>query len=294
MKSTGLCALGMAAAVLGCGTLTGTAASAQAIDAGDYVPAPPGTQLGLVYQQFSHSGALYADGKKVDDKAELDVAVTIFRYVGFTKVAGMTLDYQVLQPFGYLRGDGSTASLGKATGFGDTILVSTLWVHNDPANKSYLGITPYLFIPTGEYDPNKALNLGENRWKGSLQAVYSKGLGEHFVAELAGDAMLFGGNNQLGGRRLTQRAMYRVQGFGRYLIDPANEANVRLMYVTGGETRIAGLAQNNITKTLSVLGTFRHTFSPKWQLLTQAGTDLSVKNGFREGARIQLRLLKVF
>ena len=272
-----------------------TPATAQAIDAGDYVPAPPGTHLGLVYTQFSHSGALYADGKKVDDDAQLDTAITIFRYVGFTEVAGMTLDYQILQPFGHLAGGGSTASLGKATGFADTILVSTLWVHNDPSAKSYFGITPYLYLPTGEYDRSKSLNLGEHRWKGSMQAVYSKGLGDHFVAELAGDAMIFGKNDDLvGGGTLKQKAQYRVQGFARYLIDPANEANIRLMYLTGGETRIDGVDQNNVTKTLSALATWRHSFSPKWQLMTQAGTDLSVHSGFREGPRVQLRLLKVF
>lgn len=294
MMGNRLCTLAAVVMATGAASLSALPANAQAIDAGDYVPAPPGTHLGLVYQQFAHSGSLYADGKKIDDKAELDVAITIFRYVGFTKVAGMTLDYQVLQPFGYLSGGGSTAGLGKATGFADTILVSTLWVHNDAANKSFFGITPYLYLPTGEYDRTKALNLGEHRWKGSLQAVYSKGFGDHFVAELAGDAMIFGKNNQLGDTTLKQKAQYRVQGFARYLINSANEANIRLMYLTGGETRIDDVDQNNVTKTLSVLGTVRHSFSPKWQLLTQVGTDLSVHNGFREGARVQLRLLKVF
>lgn len=274
--------------------LAGQPVLAQAIDAGDYVPAPAGTQIGLVYLQYSHADSLYSNGRKVDDDAKLDAAVTIFRYVGFTKLAGMTLDYQVLQPFGYVAGGGSTKSLGKTTGFGDTILVSTLWVHEDAANKSYLGITPYLFIPTGEYDASKPLNLGENRWRGSLQAVYSKGFGKHFVAELGGDVMLYGRNNDAGGDRMTQSAAWRVQGFARWLFDDKNEGNVRLMYFRNGETRLDGLAQGNQVRTLSVLGTWRRTLSPKWQLMTQAGTDLSVHSGFREGPRIQLRILRVF
>lgn len=268
--------------------------SAQAIDAGDYVPAPPGTNLALVYLQYAHSGALYAKGDKVDDKAELDSEIAIFRYVGFTKLAGMTLDYQVLQPYGHVSGGGSTSGLGSATGFADTILVSTLWVHNSPANKSYLGITPYVYLPTGEYDRSKSLNLGEHRWKGSMQAVYSQGFGNHFVAELAGDAMIFGKNDDAAGGALTQKAQYRVQGFARYLIDPKNELNVRLMYLTGGETKIAGIEQNNVTKTLSTLVTYRRSISPKWQLMSQVGTDLSVYNGFAEGARVQFRILRIF
>ncbi len=271
-------------------------AQAQAIDAGDYVPAPDGTHLGLVYLQYAHSGSLYRDGKKVDAKAELDTAVSILRYVGFTKIAGMTLDYQVLQPFGHLEGGGSTKGLGKTSGFGDTILVSTLWLYENPEKKSFFGVTPYVFIPTGEYNAAKALNMGENRWKGSFQAVWSQGIGKHFVAELAGDAMIFGKNSNFGSTsdRLTQKAQFRIQGFARYLINDKNEVNARLMYLTGGETKINGVEQDNIVKTTSVLGTWRHTISPEWQIMTQVGTDLSVENGFREGVRGQIRLLKVF
>ncbi|WP_260927596.1 transporter [Novosphingobium sp. 9] len=271
-------------------------AMAQAIDAGDYVPAPPGTQLALVYMQYAHSDSLYADGKKVDDDAKLDTAVAIARYVGFTKIAGMTLDYQVLQPFGHLEGGGSTKSLGKTTGFGDTILVSTLWLYENKDSQSYFGVTPYLYIPTGDYKAERGLNMGENRWKGSFQAVYSQGFGKHFVAEVAGDVMVYGKNTDYGASSstLTQKTTWRVQGFARYLIDDKNEINARLMYVGGGETKIDGIAQDNRTGTTSVLGTWRRTLSPKWQLMTQVGTDLSVENGFREGIRGQLRILRIF
>nr|WP_316628846.1 transporter [uncultured Brevundimonas sp.] len=273
----------------------GSSASAQAIDAGDYVPAPPGTQLGLLYTQFSHAKGLYAKGDKIDGDAKLDVSVVMPRYVGFTKVGGMTLDYQVLLPFVEIDAGGSTSALGSTRGMGDTILVSTLWLHEDAARKSYFGITPYVYVPTGEYDGAKALNPGENRWKGSLQAVWSKGIGERWVGEVAGDVMVYGSNDDYaGGQKLEQDLTWRVQAFARYMVDDANEANLRLMYVGGGETEINGVAQDNKTGTLSALATWRHTFSPQWQLLSQAGRDLSVEDGFKEAGRVQFRLLRVF
>ncbi|WP_082746208.1 transporter [Sphingomonas sp. CCH5-D11] len=280
---------------IGSATLT-TAAHAQAIDAGDYVPAPDGTQLGLVYLQYSHAGALYQDGKKIDDEAELETAISILRYVGFTKIGGMTFDYQVLQPFGHLAGGGSTVSLGKTTGFGDTILVGTLWLHEDAERQSYFGVTPYLYLPTGDYRASRALNLGENRWKGSLQAVYSQGFGKHFIAELSGDVMIYGKNDDAGvaSDDLTQKATVRIQGFARFPLDDRNELNARIMHVTGGETKINGIEQNNVTRTTSLLGTWRHNFTPKWQIMTQVGADVAVRNGFKEGFRGQIRLLRVF
>jgi hypothetical protein len=110
----------------GLAALATSPAAAVKFDAGDYVPAPAGTNLALLYLQHASSDSLWANGRKIDDKARLDTDVGIFRYVGYGKVAGMTFDYQILQPFGSLRGSGSTASLGHTSGFGDTILVSTL------------------------------------------------------------------------------------------------------------------------------------------------------------------------
>lgn len=287
----------VAATTFGLGsTVMAAPAAAQAIDAGDYVPAPDGTQLGLVYLQYANAGALYQDGKKVDDDAELESAISILRYVGFTKIGGMTFDYQVLQPFGHLAGGGSTKSLGKTTGFGDTILVGTLWLHEDAEDQSYFGVTPYLFLPTGNYRASRALNLGENRWKGSLQAVYSKGFGKHFIAELSGDVMIYGKNDDAGAASddLTRKATFRIQGFARFPLDARNELNARIMHVTGGETKINGIDQNNVTRTTSLLGTWRHNFTPKWQIMTQVGADVAVRNGFKEGVRGQIRLLRVF
>lgn len=295
VRAHSLRALSALATALALPALSGPA-QAQAIDAGDYVPAPSGTQLGLVYLQYSHAGAVYADGQKVDDKAKLDVAVGIARYVGFTKIGGHTLDYQVLQPYGAIWSGGSTAALGSTSGFGDTILVSTLWLHENARTGTYFGVTPYVFLPTGNYSNTRALNLGENRWKGSFQAVISQKLSDKVIAELAGDVMVYGKNTNYGAdsQTLSQKATYRIQGFGRYLVDAKNELNLRVMYVGGGRQSVDGVSLDNVTKTTSVLGTWRTTLSPKWQLMTQVGTDLHVENGFKEGARVQLRILKVF
>ena len=131
------------AGALGLAAIAGGAA-AQAIDGGDYIPAPSGVQLGVVYAQFSHAGALYANGDKVDGDAELDTAVSVFRYVAYTKLAGMTFDYQVIQPYGHVEAGGSVEALGSATGFADTIFVATLWPIENHETGTYLGISPYI------------------------------------------------------------------------------------------------------------------------------------------------------
>jgi hypothetical protein len=278
----------------GLAALATSPAAAVKFDAGDYVPAPAGTNLALLYLQHASSDSLWANGHKIDDKARLDTDVGIFRYVGYGKVAGMTFDYQILQPFGSLRASGSTASLGHTSGFGDTILVSTLWVVNKPESGTYVGITPYLYIPDGSYKASRGLNLGENRWKGNMQAVLSQQLTKHVIAEGAADVMFYGDNDKATGGTLKQKKLYEFQGWARYLFDAKTELNMRVSYTTGGETRLGGIEQNDKTDTWAFLGTLRRSLDAHHQIMVQGGKDLSVRNGFKEGMRFQIRLLQIF
>ena len=38
---------------------------------------------------------------------------------------------------------------------GDLELLATFWFLNDPESKMWLGFTPFVFIPTGDYDDGK-------------------------------------------------------------------------------------------------------------------------------------------
>ncbi|WBO20745.1 transporter [Sphingomonas abietis] len=279
--------------IAGLAGLAAAPAVAVKFDAGDYVPAPPGTNLLLLYMQHASSDSLWANGHKIDDKARLDTDVGIFRYVGFGKVAGMTFDYQILQPFGSLRASGSTASLGSTSGVGDTILVSTLWVVNKPQSGTYVGITPYLYIPDGNYKATRALNLGENRWKGAMQGVISQQITKHWIAEGAADATFYGDNDKAPDGPLKQHKMFEFQGWARYLFDPKTEVNMRVSYTTGGDTSLDGIGQNDSTHTWSFLGTLRRSLDAHHQIMIQGGKDISVRNGFKEGMRFQVRLLQI-
>ncbi|MCO6692800.1 hypothetical protein KMZ27_28040 [Pseudomonas shirazica] len=68
----------------------------------DFVPAPAGTQIGLLYYLGSTSDT-YIDGHghEVDDSS-LDTNVGLLRYVYYFDIAGMRADVNVLQPFGSL------------------------------------------------------------------------------------------------------------------------------------------------------------------------------------------------
>ena len=280
------------------GALAGAATVAQAVDvdAGDYTALPAGTDLGLVYYQHAHRDRLYSGGHRVPVDGGLDSDVGIARGVHFMDIGGYIVDPQFLLPFGQLKGRGDLApSLGSGSGAGDLILAATVWL-TKPSDKTHFGITPFVYVPTGSYDHDKALNLGENRWKFALQAGFITPLTESVTLDLAADATVNGKNDDYGAARQTMRqdALYQVQGFLRYSLSPAADLRFGLSEVAGGETRVDGVAQGNrqSTSKFSLGGAW--FVAPRTQLMANYGRDISVRDGFKEANRINLRLLQLF
>lgn len=151
------------------------AGSALAADAQprDFLPAPAGTHLGLLYYLYGKSNTFVdADGNEIPGSG-LDTNIGIARYVYFFDIGNMRADINVVQPFGGL----SNMSIGGAPiesndfALGDTSIVATVWPLNDPERNRYFAVATYLTLPTGEYDRDVA-SLGSNRWSVTVQPAY--------------------------------------------------------------------------------------------------------------------------
>ena len=214
-------------------------ARAVPIDPGDFLSAPPGTDMAVVYTQHASDKGLYANGRDIDPRARLYSNLVLARYVHFAEAYGQLFDVEVVVPWVEVGATGSTSALGHASGVGDPMLIATYWFVNDPANESYVAMAPYLWLPVGDYDPRRALNPGANRWSGDLQVSGSQGLGQGFIVEASVDMQVFGDNGDYAnGHRLSQNALYDLQGFFRYQITPVDEVGIRLRYVFGGTQQL--------------------------------------------------------
>jgi hypothetical protein len=272
------------------------AAQAIDVDIGDFVPAPAGTTVSLLYYQHAERNSLYMQGRKAPIDPKLDSDVGIARLVHYTRIGDMSFAPQVLVPFGRLDAGRDTTALGQTSGMGDIILAAPFWPINDAASRTYLGIAPYLYLPTGSYDRNRALNLGEHRWKFDLQVGFVKGFTDKWYWDLTGDVMFYGKNDDYGSTGATQRqkSLYQVQSYLRYQFTPAANVFVGLSQTWGGETSVNAVDSNDEARQrkASIGGSW--FIGPKTQLLGAIGRDLSVQNGFKENARLNLRLLRVF
>jgi len=269
-------------------------AKAVDLDAGDYDVAPAGTNLALLYLQSASRDALYAGSDKLSGDPKLDSNVGIARFVHYTDIAGLRVAPQILVPFGELKAKGDISALGSASGLGDIILAAPVWLLNNPEHKTYFGLTPYLYLPTGNYDKHDALNFGENRYKLDLQAAYSQRLTDKWAWDAAADIIFYGQNNDaVGGGTLKQNTGYQLQTNTRYFINDRLDLRAGLSYTDAGDTKQNGIKTQSYQQTKFWVGT---AYSPtaSTNVILTYGRDLAVENGFKENNRINVRLLKVF
>lgn len=267
-------------------------------DPGDYIAAPPGTDLGLLY--FQHSSAdTYRDasGKKVEGENRFRSDIGILRYVHFMEVFGYTIDPQIVLPFGQLH----DAKLGGSpidgnSGVGDVQLTSTVWLVNNPAQQRWFGISPFVVVPIGTYDKHESFNLGENRWKGILQGGFVQGFGERFSWDLIGDITWYGNNTEAGGgdQTLKQDRSYQVINWVSY--HPTEKSRVALGYshTWGGEQRLDGEQNGSKTRVDQWRALYATSITARDQLQVSLAKDLNVQGGFERDYQLNLRLAHVF
>lgn len=281
-----------------CGLLGSFADSASAltVDAGDYTALPAGTNLGLLYYQHAERDSLYADGHKQPIDAGLDSDVGILRGVHFMQLGDYIVDPQFLLPFGNVRAKDDLSDLGSDSGTGDLILAATVWLLNEPEQRRYFGITPFLWLPTGSYDNDNAINLGENRWKFALQAGYIQGLTDKLTLDLVGDVTFFGDNDDYGSASVThkQDAQYEGQAFLRYNFTERFDVRAGVSKTWGGESEIDDLDMDDKPGTTKFTVGTSYFVTPSTQLMVNYGQDLSVDNGLKEDNRINFRILQLF
>lgn len=263
---------------------------------GDYEQLPVGATLGMVYYQHASTDALYAHGTPTSRDANLDSDVGILRFMHvFALSERVTVDPQFLLPFGHMSGNGDVAALGSANGFGDLILAAPVRLRLNEA-RDVVAVTPYLYLPSGRYHHDAALNFGENRWKVDLQAAYIKHFAQQWALDVVGDAIRYGDNDDYGAAsvRREQATSYALQVMGRYLLDERTSFGVGFGRNWGGENRLDGIGQDDASRTTNVRLTATTFVTPRNQVQLQLGRDLAVDNGLREDFRMNLRYAYVF
>jgi hypothetical protein len=260
-----------------------------ATDPGDYVALPAGTDLGIVYYQRGKFDAVYANSSKLPVPFDLVTDIGLARWVHYTKLGDYLVTPQVIIPFGKV-----ALSPQSASGVGDPIVGSALWLVNQPEAQKWFTVSAFASLPAGKYDGAKGpINLGENRWKGVFQSAYITSLSKHFMLDLVGEYALYGDNDNFVGMRRKQDASYGGQVHLRYMLAPTTSLALSYYHDFGGESKLNDVAQHDRMNNSRFLVGLAGFVSPTMQLQLQVGKSLKVANGPKESGRLNLRLVKV-
>lgn len=215
---------------------------------------------------------------------ELDVSVLTPNYRHVFDVNGNVGAVLIGLPVGNVSFETSNGIIDVDTGIaqGDLVLGGTLGLVGAPALSlmEYVQHKPgfqamaaaKLFLPTGDYDPDRMVNLGQNRWTFEASLPISYALGDSMIDpelttfEIRPVVVIFGDNDDpfsgLGADVTSQAPIFGVEGHITRNFGNSVWAALDGYYETGGEISRDGVAQGDGIETLAVGATLGLVLSP--------------------------------
>jgi hypothetical protein len=238
----------------------GWEAYAQDLEPRAYANTPVGLNFLLAGYTYSRGG-LATDPSFPLQNADLDIHGTLLAYVRALDVWGMSGKFDVVLPYGWLSGSAEFAGQPQereVSGFIDPRLRFSVNFYGAPALtlKEFAGYKQGLImggslqvsVPLGQYDANRLVNLGTNRWFFKPELGISKAWGP-LTLDFATSVTLYTDNRDfLDGKTRAQAPLYSMQGHVIYNLPYGIWVGLDGTYYTGGRTTIDGVENDDVQK----------------------------------------------
>ena len=154
-------------------------------------------------------------------------------------------------------------------------------LRNDP--HPILGASVKVLIPVGEYDPDKVINVGANRWALRVEAGYAQPILHRWVLEFQLGTWFFGDNNDFLGVTREQKPILAAQLHVVRRFKPGFWASLDLNYFTGGQSQIGDELRADLQRNSRIGGTIvvpirgRHGIKAGYStgVVTESGGDFA-------------------
>lgn len=255
-------------------------ASAQELEPGAYTVSPVGVNvfnLGYVL----NDGDVTFDPSLPIEEGSATIHTTVLSYGRSVDLAGRSSTLLVALPIinGHLEG----LYLGEPAvadrfGTGDIRIRVGVNLYGSPARRMpefatagqarlNIGASIMVVAPTGQYDPQRIVNLGSNRWAFKPEAAIIRNIGP-WMFEIYGGAWLFTDNTDyVNGQVRSQKPLASMQFSFRRTFKPGLWVSANVNYYTGGRTNVGGV------------------FKQDFQANSRAGTTLAVPLSRRNAVR---------
>jgi hypothetical protein len=145
--------------------------------------------------------------------------------------------------------------------------------------KTILGFSLGITAPTGQYFPDKLINIGTSRWAFKTELALSQPVGKRWLIDFYSGLWLFTKNDSYypGSSVRTQNPMGAFQGHISYNIQPLMWVAFDCTFYTGGNSTIDGIEMNDRQSNSRVGATF----------VFPVGKRHSIKFAFSKGAIVR-------
>lgn len=233
-------------------SLGGAIGAAQSLEPRAYSPNPVGANFALANYGYQ-TGAIVFDASLPfsDVTAKINAGtlgyVRTFSLFGRSASAGLAVPYvwgsvegQVNEEQRRITRSGFADLQGRLTVnlLGGPALTPKEFAATPP--KTALGFTLVTVAPTGQYYPDKLINIGANRWAFKTELGLSQPLGKWAFEAYAAGWFFTANDDFYGGYVRTQAPIWAFQGHVSYTFAPRLWLAASGTYYTGGETSLDG------------------------------------------------------
>lgn len=251
-------------------------------NARDYFSAPEGTKLGILYFVDIRADQAYASGNEIASNLGFRGQAALLRWVYMDKCFDLLCNLQLIVPVQRLNSD----ALGlHASGIADSIIGGTIWFQNDTKERDYIGLTNFLFLPTG------AEGVGAERWQTNHMLNVTRGFGP-VVLEGTLD-LNFYGDQRSTGSSTKKDPYYTLQFHASYDLTPATYAAARYRFAGGGAEKTNGVETAGSARNHQLAAEIASWISPRDQVLFEYVRDMKVETGLKQ-RQLWLRFIRVF
>jgi hypothetical protein len=269
----------------------GVTASAQELEPRAYTNTPVG--LNFVIAGYTNSqGGVGLDPSVPLTDASIRVDGVVFAYARSLDVAGLSGKFDIVLPYAWLSGSAQYAGEPRereVAGLADPRLRFAVNFYGAPAlsvqefagfrQDVIVGASLSVTAPLGQYDPDKLVNIGTNRWSIKPELGISKAAGP-MTLELATAVTFYTANdNFFGGSTVEQDPIYSVQGHLTYNLSGGAWVAVDVTYYTGGRSTVDGVPGEDLQQNTRVGGTFAYPVDRHHSIKLYASTGVSTRTG---------------
>jgi hypothetical protein len=256
-------------------------------------PIPAGGNFAVASYGFS-SGNILLDNSLPLEDLNAQMNNMAFAYARSFKFVSRLAKFDVVVPFSFAEFTGVVNSVDSSTsrtGFGDPLLrLSVVLIGNgamSPAefakaeNKRFnLGMLVRVRPPLGQYDPQKLINLGTNRWSTKLGLAGSYSFGRSLILEGHVYSWFFSANSEFfNGNVLEQKPLLVTQLHATYVFKPGLWLAVSAGRSYLGETMVNGDEKNDEQNTSRLGAAFSYRLGLHSALKIAVTSGLSTRYG---------------